>query len=180
MLDKLRVCIICNYYSLNGRLNLNDYINHPAIKELKCEYLDLAISHIKSQQQHQHSLSCTQSQTNNTIKLNSEEFLGDSMSQTPSIDYHKQYFQQFDVKIFVGNVSKYFNNNSNNNNLNKKSNSTTNSTNNEPSQYDQDLITHKWMIYIRSPNCLKLESYIKKVIFYLHSSYKPYDMVEVK
>ena len=84
-------------------------------------------------------------------------------------------YKQFDINLSVGNVSKYL-----------KSVSTINDniqqdeTSLESSQYNQDLITHKWMMYLRSSNCPKLENYIKKVIFYLHSSYKPYDVVEVK
>jgi len=86
----------------------------------------------------------------------------------------------------VGNVSKYLNIknkiNTNIEHISEPQSAEISTTENEtePSQYNQDLITHKWMIYIRSDNCKRLESYIKKVVFYLHSSFKPYDVVEVK
>lgn len=148
MLDKLRVCIVCNFYSSNGQLSLQDYINHPAVENLKCEHLESAINHCKS-------LSELGFETNE----NHEEA-------------GKLFQQQFELKICVGNVSKYLSN--------RNFESQPSQGNVDSSQYNQDLITHKWMIYIRSPNCPKLENYIKKVMFYLHPSYKPYDVVEVK
>ncbi len=88
--------------------------------------------------------------------------------------------KSFDLKVSVGNVSKYINNRNANEKAPESPAATDVSADNEPSQYNQDLITHKWMIYIRSANCKRLDNYIKKVVFYLHSSYKPYDVVEVK
>ncbi|CAF0710070.1 unnamed protein product [Brachionus calyciflorus] len=162
MLDKLRVCIVCNFYSSNGRIPLNEYINHPAIAILKCEHLEAAIEQSKSL-----SNLTTQNSSNNVAGMKDNQIDDDQIKAL------NQQNQQFDVKICVGNVSKY---------LKNKKNDTTNSNQEctESSQYNQDLITHKWMIYLRSPNCSKLDNYIKKVIFYLHSSYKPYDVVEVK
>ena len=157
MLDKLRVCIICNYYSLNGRLNLNEYINHPSIANLRCEHLDLAIDHMKSASH----LVKSEENSRQMSEMNNQQELTNGSNQ------------QFDVNICVGNVSKYLNNPGQKQKTNEQQTESA-------SQYDQDLITHKWMIYIRSPDCSKLENYIKKVIFYLHSSYQPYDMVEVK
>lgn len=158
MLDKLRVCIVCNFYSSNGRIPLNDYINHPAVANLKCEHLDAAIEHSKS--------------LSNFGRQNFNSLLNSGKDEPNDADRLNQLNQQFDVKIWVGNVSKYLNN--------KQNEANTSHECIESSQYNQDLITHKWMIYIRSPNCLKLDNYIKKVIFYLHPSYKPYDMVEIK
>ena len=151
MLDKLRVCIVCNFYSSNGQIALHDYINHPAISNLKCEHLEAAIDHCKYLSQS--AITNNNTDTNEEIRSSSNK-------------------QQFDLKICVGNVSKYIKNTNND--------SQSSQDNYEPSQYNQELITHKWMIYIRSPNCPKLDNYIKKVIFYLHQSYKPYDVVEVK
>lgn len=150
MLDKLRVCIVCNFYSSNGQIPLHDYINHPSVCNLKCEHLEAAIDHCKYLSQ--------SAMTKKNTDANEE------MSNLSK--------QQFDLKICVGNVSKYL--------KNIKNDSQSSLDNIESSQYNQDLITHKWMIYIRSPNCAKLDNYIKKVVFYLHQSYKPYDVVEVK
>ena len=162
MLDKLRVCIICNYYSSSGRLNLNEYINHPEIRKLKCEHLDAAISHTSRQDS---SLIKEETQTDDNVPK-------EDLNQLETSSFTKQ----FNVKVCVGNVSKYLNNEKSSQKL---SQSLAKSTV-ESSQYNKDLITHKWMIYLRSPNCAKLEAYIKKVVFYLHFSYKPYDVVEVR
>ena len=143
---------------------------------MKCEHIDAALNHY-NQQNTSSSNNFEETRPNSAVR-----------TDTPVVDYNNNYQsqeiclpnlatqnKQYDLKISVGNVSKYL-----------KSTSipsfslNDNDSNIEPSQYNQDLITHKWMIYIRSANCKKLEGYIKKVIFYLHSSYKPYDIVEVK
>ena len=170
MLDKLRVCIICNYYSSSGRLNLNEYINHPEIRKLKCEHLDAAINHNSRQDS---NLIKEETQTENDIPK-------EDLNQLETSSFTKQ----FNVKVCVGNVSKYLNNEKSSQKLSQslamsEGDDSVKSTV-ESSQYNKDLITHKWMIYLRSPNCAKLENYIKKVVFYLHFSYKPYDVVEVR
>ena len=219
MLDKLRVCIICNYYSQNGRLNPNEYMNHPEICSLKCEHLDTVISDVLAHSQPNNVSSNLerQSSTNNVATSNYIKLLNDEndqeqndLSENESIekfmlkedlsqnDYLSQLSKQFNIKICVGNVSKYLNKTNNKQSqevstsgagslLNQKSNQNllmneddVTKASIESSQYNQELITHKWMIYIRSPNCHKLENYIKKVVFYLHFSYKPYDMIEIK
>lgn len=187
MLDKLRVCIICNFYSLNGRLALSEYANHPAISELKCEHIDAAICHSKPSEANE-----------NDQTFNYQSMLDSKEANNINNNNHITYTQQYEIKICVGNVSKYLKT------LPAKSSLTGPAANNctprigqisqtgqtgqieqiansvDSSQYNQDLITHKWMVYIRSPNCSKLDNYIKKVIFYLHSSYKPHDTVQVK
>ena len=44
-----------------------------------------------------------------------------------------------------------------------------------------DQSTHKWMVYVRGdkdhPN---IESFVKKVRFLLHPSYRPSDIVEIR
>ena len=145
---------------MNGQLNLEDYKNHPTVRQLKCEHLEAALTH------YQHK-SATSQQTDE-FRTPTNETIEQSTSG-PTLN------KQFNIKISVGNVSKYLRHDSSGANVNREA-----SLQAESSQYNQDLITHKWMIYIRSPNCLRLDNYIKKVIFYLHSSYKPYDIVEVK
>ncbi|XP_019875254.2 YEATS domain-containing protein 2 [Aethina tumida] len=59
-------------------------------------------------------------------------------------------------RIIIGNISKYTH-----------------------SREDNDL-THKWMIFVRGPKEKPdVSSFIQRVVFYLHPSYKPYDVVEV-
>jgi hypothetical protein len=76
----------------------------------------------------------------------------------------------FTIKICIGNVSKYLN-------LNKPQNE---HNLNQTSIYDDNLISHKWMVYVRSSNCKNFDLYIKKVVFHLHQSYKPNDIVEIR
>lgn len=45
---------------------------------------------------------------------------------------------------------------------------------------DNDKSTHKWMVYVRGPpHDPNIDSYIKKVWFFLHPSYRPNDIVEI-
>jgi hypothetical protein len=152
------VCIICKFYSLDGQISIDDYKNHPTIRQLRCEHLEMAASN------------------QNTVKdislengIKDESDLSNDSNEKFQVNY-----KQFILNLSVGNVSKYLKSSS------AQISSEQDENGIESSQYNQDLITHKWMIYIRSANCPKLESYIKKVVFYLHSSYKPYDVVEVK
>lgn len=68
--------------------------------------------------------------------------------------------KQYKIKISVGNVSQ--------------------SIDKQQNQNLDPQITHKWMCYLRSENCKNIENYIKKVVFYLHPSYKPNDIIELK
>lgn len=41
-------------------------------------------------------------------------------------------------------------------------------------------ITHKWLIYVKTKTDVPIEQMICKVRFFLHPSYKPNDVIEVK
>lgn len=46
---------------------------------------------------------------------------------------------------------------------------------------DNDKSTHKWMVYVRGPpEDPHIDAYIQKVWFFLHPSYRPNDIIEVK
>lgn len=46
---------------------------------------------------------------------------------------------------------------------------------------EEDILTHKWMVYVRGPKDKPdISSFVQKVVFYLHPSYKPYDVVEIR
>lgn len=50
-----------------------------------------------------------------------------------------------------------------------------------PSDSQEDNSTHKWMIYVRgSKDAPSVSHFIQKVVFYLHPSYKPNDVIELK
>lgn len=61
-------------------------------------------------------------------------------------------------RVVVGNISKYM-----------------------PAKNKEDNSTHKWMMYVRGskeePN---VSHFIKKVVFYLHPSYRPCDVIEIE
>ena len=165
MLDKLRACIICKFYSQNGNLIPDEYKNHPTVRALQHEHIESVLGHYK------------QSVSNESSRgLRTDTPITESSELPPT----KFQCKKFNLKIGVGNVSKYLNKNENSLISDQGRIGEKEPSESEPSQYNQDLITHKWMIYIRSAQCKRLDSYIKKVIFYLHSSYKPYDIVEVK
>jgi hypothetical protein len=45
---------------------------------------------------------------------------------------------------------------------------------------EEDILTHKWMVYVRGPKeAPDVSHFIDKVVYYLHPSYKPHDVVEV-
>ncbi|XP_044756211.1 YEATS domain-containing protein 2-like [Coccinella septempunctata] len=64
--------------------------------------------------------------------------------------------QKIKNQVIVGNISKWM-----------------------PSS-EEDKLTHKWMVYVRGPKeNPDVSHFIEKVVFYLHPSYKPDDVVEV-
>ena len=46
---------------------------------------------------------------------------------------------------------------------------------------ENDQATHKWMVYVRGPKeSPRIDHFVKKVWFFLHPSYRPNDLVEVR
>ena len=189
MLDKLRVCIICRYYSMNGQLDLNDYINHPAMCRLKRESLDKVIEHMRQHQQHSKTATATGTKHDSTTSslLRNESIVNEFQEEynykpTEAAVAARQLPSK--VNLFVGNVSKSLIKSG----QQKHHNLSTVVNDDESvkctmrsSQYNSELITHKWMCYVRSSSdSIKLEHYIRKVIFHLHFSYKPHDLIEIK
>lgn len=41
-------------------------------------------------------------------------------------------------------------------------------------------ITHKWVIYIATKTAVPVEQIVSRARFFLHESYKPNDVIEVK
>jgi hypothetical protein len=196
MLDKLRVCVVCRYYSLNGHLGIEDYMNHPSVCKLKCEHLDAVIDDKNSQDAQEivavassasESKLARASSDSNLIYSTAEDvkpstsksLFGSPLSELRSSAQQPQQIKQFNVRICVGNVSKSLCNEPGSSASAALKSANTDDIQNK-SQYNPELITHKWMVYVRSADCPKLDAYIKKVVFYLHSSYKPQDTIEVK
>ncbi|XP_072496444.1 YEATS domain-containing protein 2 isoform X3 [Notamacropus eugenii] len=200
MMDKLRACIVANYYASAGLFKASEgsktcdtmVFNHPAIKKFlespsrssspanqRSETPSLNYSESDSLSQHNDFLS----DKDNSSSLDLEERLSHSVElQRPGrntgrdpgggassrktnqqhSDLTLEEVSRLFVKktIVVGNVSKYI----------------------PPDKREEnDQSTHKWMVYVRgSRREPSINHFVKKVWFFLHPSYKPNDLVEVR
>ncbi|XP_051847803.1 YEATS domain-containing protein 2 isoform X2 [Antechinus flavipes] len=200
MMDKLRACIVANYYASAGLFKASEgsktcdamVFNHPAIKKFlespsrssspanqRSETPSLNYSESDSLSQHNDFLS----DKDNSSNMDLEERLSnnvepqrlarntgrDSSGGTSSrktnlqnSDLASEDVSRLFVKktIVVGNVSKYI----------------------PPDKREEnDQSTHKWMVYVRgSRREPSINHFVKKVWFFLHPSYKPNDLVEVR
>ncbi|XP_056675816.1 YEATS domain-containing protein 2 isoform X12 [Monodelphis domestica] len=200
MMDKLRACIVANYYASAGLFKASEgsktcdtmVFNHPAIKKFlespsrssspanqRSETPSVNYSESDSLSQHNDFLS----DKDNSSNLDLEERLSNNVeSQRPgrntgrdpgggassrkanqqNSDLTSEDVSRLFVKktIVVGNVSKYI----------------------PPDKREEnDQSTHKWMVYVRgSRREPSINHFVKKVWFFLHPSYKPNDLVEVR
>ncbi|XP_053421266.1 YEATS domain-containing protein 2 isoform X3 [Nycticebus coucang] len=199
MMDKLRACIVANYYASAGLLKVSEgsktcdtmVFNHPAIKKfLESPSRSSSPANQRSETpsaNHSESDSLSQhndflSDKDNNSNVDVEERLSNNMEQRPSRNIgrdassvsgsHKTEQRNADLigdetsrlfvkkTIVVGNVSKYI----------------------PPDKREEnDQSTHKWMVYVRgSRREPSINHFVKKVWFFLHPSYKPNDLVEVR
>ncbi|XP_029884059.1 YEATS domain-containing protein 2 isoform X6 [Aquila chrysaetos chrysaetos] len=198
MMDKLRACIVANYYASAGLLKAGEgtrscdatILNHPSIKK----FLESPSRSSSPANQGSdtpsanHSESDSLSQHNDFLldkdngNLDADERLPNSLDQrqsrntgrdSSSVSSSQKPGQRnaglsndetsrLYVKktIVVGNVSKYI----------------------PPDKREEnDQSTHKWMVYVRgSRREPSINHFVKKVWFFLHPSYKPNDLVEVR
>ncbi|XP_069648099.1 YEATS domain-containing protein 2 isoform X8 [Haliaeetus albicilla] len=198
MMDKLRACIVANYYASAGLLKAGEgtrscdatILNHPSIKK----FLESPSRSSSPANQGSdtpsanHSESDSLSQHNDFLldkdngNLDADERLTNSLDQrqsrntgrdSSSVSSSQKPGQRnagllndetsrLYVKktIVVGNVSKYI----------------------PPDKREEnDQSTHKWMVYVRgSRREPSINHFVKKVWFFLHPSYKPNDLVEVR
>ncbi|XP_023375022.1 YEATS domain-containing protein 2 isoform X3 [Otolemur garnettii] len=199
MMDKLRACIVANYYASAGLLKVSEgsktydtmVFNHPAIKKfLESPSRSSSPANQRSETpsaNHSESDSLSQhndflSDKDNNSNVDIEERLSNNTEQRPSRNIgrdassvpgsHKTELRNVDLTgdetsrlfvkktIVVGNVSKYI----------------------PPDKREEnDQSTHKWMVYVRgSRREPSINHFVKKVWFFLHPSYKPNDLVEVR
>ncbi|KAL3276558.1 hypothetical protein HHI36_011932 [Cryptolaemus montrouzieri] len=139
---------------------------HPALKKLlgknnSAPDLTMCRSARRNKTEHKPNLmvenlnSASFSSTNSTSNKSSTNNFADSSTsqQTIGVDRNRQKIKN---RIIVGNISKWM-----------------------PS-YEDDNLTHKWMMYVRGPkDSPDVSHFIDKVVFFLHPSYKPHDVVEV-
>ncbi|XP_033259026.1 YEATS domain-containing protein 2 isoform X6 [Orcinus orca] len=199
MMDKLRACIVANYYASAGLLKVSEgsktcdtmVFNHPAVKK----FLESpsrssspanqrsetpSANHSESDSLSQHNDFLSDKDTNSNVDI--EERLSSNTEQRPSRNTgrdtsgitgsHKTEQRNTDLTgdetsrlfvkktIVVGNVSKYI----------------------PPDKREEnDQSTHKWMVYVRgSRREPSINHFVKKVWFFLHPSYKPNDLVEIR
>ncbi|KAM6160781.1 YEATS domain-containing protein 2 isoform 3-T3 [Erethizon dorsatum] len=199
MMDKLRACIVANYYASAGLLKVSEgsktcdtmVFNHPAIKKfLESPSRSSSPTNQRSETpsaNHSESDSLSQhndflSDKDNNSNMDVEERLSSNVEQRPGRNAgrdtssvtgsHKTEQRNADITgdetsrlfvkktIVVGNVSKYI----------------------PPDKREEnDQSTHKWMVYVRgSRREPSINHFVKKVWFFLHPSYKPNDLVEVR
>ncbi|XP_048810684.1 YEATS domain-containing protein 2 isoform X5 [Lagopus muta] len=198
MMDKLRACIVANYYASAGLLKPGEgtrscdatILNHPSIKKfLESPSRSSSPAHQGSDvPSANHSESDSLSQHNDFFldkdsgSLDADERLANSLDQRQSRSAGRDSLgvsssqkpgqrnaglsndetSRLYVKktIVVGNVSKYI----------------------PPDKREEnDQSTHKWMVYVRgSRREPSINHFVKKVWFFLHPSYKPNDLVEVR
>ncbi|XP_035400877.1 YEATS domain-containing protein 2 isoform X3 [Cygnus atratus] len=198
MMDKLRACIVANYYASAGLLKAGEgtrtcdttILNHPSIKK----FLESpsrssspanqgsdtpSANHSESDSLSQHNdflldkdngnldaddrltNSLDQRQSRNTGRdssgVSSSQKPGQRNAGLPTDETSRLYVKK---TIVVGNVSKYI----------------------PPDKREEnDQSTHKWMVYVRgSRREPSINHFVKKVWFFLHPSYKPNDLVEVR
>uniref|UniRef100_A0A8C9VD85 YEATS domain-containing protein 2 n=1 Tax=Scleropages formosus TaxID=113540 RepID=A0A8C9VD85_SCLFO len=185
MMDKLRACIVANYYASAGQPKVleasrsdTSVLNHPAIRR----FLESPSRSSSPFNQGSDVPSLVPSETESLSQLTE----GPEREEAPKLDrvvsrtvgkvsplvaatleqrfvYHASgedsYRLYVKKTIVVGNVSKYI----------------------PPDKREEnDQSTHKWMVYVRgSRKEPSIDHFVKKVWFFLHPSYKPNDLVEV-
>uniref|UniRef100_A0A6I8RG69 YEATS domain-containing protein 2 n=1 Tax=Xenopus tropicalis TaxID=8364 RepID=A0A6I8RG69_XENTR len=187
MMDKLRACIVANYYA-SAALNKNQegpssydatVLNHPSIKKFlespsrasspanqRSETPSVANSETDSVYTHNEdkdgSLDAKGPAANKALRPEGNTVKDPSINENTErqVSRTEDGPRRFVKKtIVVGNVSKYI----------------------PPDKREEnDQSTHKWMVYVRgSRKEPSIDHFVKKVWFFLHPSYKPNDLVEV-
>ncbi|CAH0557463.1 unnamed protein product [Brassicogethes aeneus] len=174
LLHLVRYALVTQYYNSKSLqadsdefedinpLNLDkQYRIHPAVKKLLGQNSTIQLlNRGKRKAKHiiENKSTTTQASTEESMtkkaKLDSlDPVLLPKVSSSVSSSRNRKKVTQ---RIILGNISKYM-----------------------PSK-ELDNLTHKWMVYVRGPTeSPDVSSFIQKVVFYLHPSYKPYDVVEV-
>lgn len=198
MMDKLRACIVANYYASAGlpkaqeapRLCEQMVFNHPSIKK----FLESPPQSFSPENHPFESLSANYSETdslsqNNDLFLNKEssnlemrERLSNVVEQRPGrhSGQDSEGVQTF-AKIIKRNTS--FKTGDDPSRLYVKKTIVVGNVSKyipPDKREENDQSTHKWMVYVRgSQNEPSIHHFVKKVWFFLHPSYKPNDLVEV-
>ncbi|XP_077344505.1 YEATS domain-containing protein 2 isoform X5 [Lithobates pipiens] len=191
MMDKLRAYIVANYYASAGFGKGHEgtsacdptILNHPSIKKFlespsrasspanhrsdtpsvsnsetdsictPSELLDKD-SHVATKTVHKGTSAADEKLGKDSVPTENDN---QTAGFTRSVDTSRRFVKK---TLVVGNVSRYI----------------------PPDKREEnDQSTHKWMVYVRgSRKEPSIHHFVKKVWFFLHPSYKPNDLVEVR
>ncbi|CAL1547589.1 unnamed protein product [Lymnaea stagnalis] len=190
MMDRLRACIVANYYgqanrsaaSSQGTPNAPPASIHPTVKKYIGKvprHHILGSSGVPAHHEVKESSTCESKDSNKICNPLTNSVVTPVSQPSPIVtrcttpvsvapklmssnsatyDDRRARFK-IKKKIIVGNVSKYI-----------------------PVDHREanDMSSHKWMVYVRGPKSdPDISSFVKKVWFFLHHSYKPNDLVEI-
>lgn len=134
---------------------------HPAVKRLIGKNGSF---HFKNSRRHHRksitikSEECSESETKSDSNNDKCDRLVVDSTPSPIVIDSVRNRKKRKYRLIVGNISKY-----------------------TPAKEKDDNSTHKWMIYVRGPREEpKVSHFIKKVVFYLHPSYAPSDVIELE
>lgn len=190
-LHLLRYVLVTSYYNNKNCLinteesnSENHFISaqsriHPALKKLLGTNFDMCANiaaetrrkrHYKSSklpeeglaQEPQQNISPQSNNITDTIEIESKHENAIEATHVPTNSEQEicdsiRNRKKIKRRIVVGNISKWM-----------------------PSENQEDNSTHKWMIYVRgTKDSPKVSHFISKVVFHLHPSYVPNDVIEV-
>lgn len=182
-LHLLRYCLVTSYYNRN-ELQFNASENdttlfdgqsriHPAVKKLlgdnpsefhttlglrKKRNLNKYSNNMVIQESTETTLKKEVPEENETTSTDSpsESIQSDTIADTANSTVRNRKLHKH--QIVVGNISKW-----------------------APSESPDDNSTHKWMVYVRGPKEYPdITHIVDKVTFFLHPSYKPNDVIEIR
>ncbi|XP_045907977.1 YEATS domain-containing protein 2 isoform X2 [Micropterus dolomieu] len=195
MMDKLRACIVANYYANAGMTRLPDHasksdpavLNHPAIRR----FLESPSRSSSPLNQGSETPSLVHSESESLSQQGEgAEREGEGAWREDSIKQERRPGRNtgkdtFGVPLSIGaeqRVTYHTTGNEASKLYAKKTIVVGNVSKYIPpdKREENDQSTHKWMVYVRgSRREPSIDHFVKKVWFFLHPSYKPNDLVEV-
>ncbi|MBN3284003.1 YETS2 protein, partial [Polyodon spathula] len=195
MMDKLRACIVANYYSNAGQPKVSEgakcdpsVFNHPAIKR----FLESPSRSSSPLNQGSETPSLVHSETESLTHLSECQLDKEGehlykeepgrQERRPGRNTGKDTFGVSSVQDTDQRVTYHTTGEDSSRLYVKKTIVVGNVSKYIPpdKREENDQSTHKWMVYVRgSRREPSIDHFVKKVWFFLHPSYKPNDLVEV-
>ncbi|XP_061588150.1 YEATS domain-containing protein 2 isoform X1 [Cololabis saira] len=195
MMDKLRACIVANYYASAGVMRLPEHasksdpavLNHPAIRRF-LESPSRSSSPLNQGSETQslvHSESESLSQQGEGAERNGDGAWREDSSRQERRPGRNTGKDTFGVPVSTGAEQRvtYLTTGDEASRLYVKKTIVVGNVSKyipPDKREENDQSTHKWMVYVRgSRREPSIDHFVKKVWFFLHPSYKPNDLVEV-